>query len=549
MSTCDTIHEEEETKDATFVDLLAGDIFPWYKISKSFPLCVNNSARFVGNGVQRTYYLTYVIGFVLMSFIRFRMLKTTYKHSYVQSDCLKYYTFDFENFTHYPIIVSTTTNQTLTSCKNSPLYFLGFVSSEIIRMLICLGWFYSRDRRYGVLKLRYEKLTLKLREMHICVQFPAMLIMLLLNFLLAVVSTYLLIPLFVGLAILSWSCGCQCIDRMMKKLISDYEILFLYILMTLQDVSSVSISCVLSFTSALVDEKHNLIDKFTGINVFYYCIFHCTFFLIPRLLHILKSPKRFKIFITMLNRTLPLFFSLWSYVDIILDIIQTRKYRAFALHKDGFLKVATRSSIRHDPISPNYWIFSVFSLFMPIILSFALIAYNHGFRVFQVFVGDITRNSNFLTRLVFRTFEFIIGMPVYLILSVIFYYIIVPIVLTKFGLDMVRKGEDDERTLEYDPFGLISKHSKYKGFFDLYGLRDFKPNYLPLLQGMEQLGEASIQSAVSLIFLINHYPFITETDNILGLPFPVSIVSFIFSIVSLLVGLYRLSAAIFHSTK
>ena len=127
------------------------------------------------------------------------------------------------------------------------------------------------------------------------------------------------------------------------------------------------------------------------------------------------------------------------------------------------------------------------------------------------------------------TLEFMIGMPFYLVLSAMFYYLAVPMILIQHGLDTIRKGQDDERVLEFDPSKVISTNSRYKGVMDLVGLTDFKSKNVPLIAGIEQIGEASIQTTVSLVFLINNYENIEEVDTFLGIPLPVSFISCGFS--------------------
>ena len=272
----DNVHFNDVQKfmdnENTFEGVLSSDIFPWYRVSKYFPDKVNKCARFVGDSIQRLYYIAYPIVAVFMAFIRFRMLRTTYTHSYQETHCDTYYTFNFSTFTHHPITRNATNltsfeitrNATnLTTCENSPLYFLGFVFSEFIKNLICVVWFYSMDRRYGVLKLISESSTAKLRKQNTCAQLLCILGMVPVNLFLAVIFTYFLMPLLVAMAILIWNCPCHCLDRITKKFICDQQILFLYLLVTMQDVSSVSGSCILTFIDLACSENTQVL-KFTN---------------------------------------------------------------------------------------------------------------------------------------------------------------------------------------------------------------------------------------------------------------------------------------------
>lgn len=436
------------------------------------------------------------------------------------------------------------------------MYFFGHVFTHMLRILICIVWFYTMDRRYGVLKLWYEKLTLRYREMNVFVQIPAIVIMFPINLLVAVAFTYIVIPVVVMLAVLNWvlkdtyilkniSCPiCVVQSTIFRKMFEDSNflpifkhsnIIFLYMLLTLQDVSSAIMYSILMITEIAFNP-----DRLP----FYHTAFTIIIInLLYRILHIVRARQHFQAFYILLFRISPLILSLWAYGDVMLDIVQTNKYKNLSSNASTY------------SISPYYFRFALLSFIMPVILCFSLIVYNYnGFRVLELCLGNRMRNSNPLTKCFYLTIEIIIGIPSYLILSIIFYYIVIPIVKFKHGLDTIRKGEDENRSIDLDPCKIVSKYSKFNGILELYGFTDIRSKFIPLLSGFEQIGEASIQTTLSLIFISNNYYEMNyknnlQADSFLGIPFPISILSLIFSMGSLFLGFYGLSIIICHSIK
>ena len=123
-----------------------------------------------------------------------------------------------------------------------------------------------------------------------------------------------------------------------------------------------------------------------------------------------------------------------------------------------------------------------------------------------------------------------------------FYYAVIPLILIKHGLNTIQYGgKHEEELVDWDPLKLMSRHSQFKGLLHFYGFTSVKAKYLPLLSAIEHVSEAVIQTPLTLIFLVNNYDYVSETDTFLGLPFPVSILSLIFSVVSFSVGVFRIS--------
>ena len=128
---------------------------------------------------------------------------------------------------------------------------------------------------------------------------------------------------------------------------------------------------------------------------------------------------------------------------------------------------------------------------------------------------------------------------------------ILPIILVKTSLDTLRKGEDEERLEDWDPFKLVSRYSGYKGILGLLGFSTVKSKHMPLIIGMEQLCEASIQTVLSMVFIYQNqlHPWFNDQDKLFGVQFPIFILSLVFSIVSFLSGIIKLTLRIITKIK
>ena len=93
----------------------------------------------------------------------------------------------------------------------------------------------------------------------------------------------------------------------------------------------------------------------------------------------------------------------------------------------------------------------------------------------------------------------------------------------------------------------LDKNSK--GILEFFGLPNVKSKYLPLITCFEPLFEASIQTVLSLVFLINNIESIMLHEKILGLPILTTPLTLLFSTVSLSVGIYRTSKTIISVIK
>ena len=140
--------------------------------------------------------------------------------------------------------------------------------------------------------------------------------------------------------------------------------------------------------------------------------------------------------------------------------------------------------------------------------------------------------------------DIIICIPLYICFAIIVYGIIIPIITTKHGLDILRKGEDEERLVDWDPFRLVTTYTNSNGILECFGFPNVKSKNLPLITCFEPLFEASIQTVLSVVFLINNLQSIMRHETILGIHILTTPLTLLFSTVSLLVGIYRTSQPI-----
>merc|ERR1719370_2629009 len=64
------------------------------------------------------------------------------------------------------------------------------------------------------------------------------------------------------------------------------------------------------------------------------------------------------------------------------------------------------------------------------------------------------------------------------------------------------------------------------------------PKHVTMFFLFEHLGEALPQFSLTIVFLVNNYPFLLVFDTLFGIPIPISLMSSIFSFGSLCMGVY-----------
>ena len=477
--------------------------------------------------------------------------------SYYNTKCKQYYVFDLNKFTHY-IIINNGTNSTTLDCDNSPMIFFGqLFFFTLVPMLLYLTWYYVNDHRYGILKLWNRQLTKKLRQKRWFHQIPLIILMMPVNIFMSYIYRVGL-PLVIMIPILSWLFGncaiCQRAttskDNKRTKHIKDrinYHIIPLYLLWMVQETFFFMFIIMFDIIM-IITWKNDLnvlyfhFEKDFIIAFFWYLLLISIVYVIHHLQHIRVNYRKFGLIFKHFNQIVPLFCSIWSIVDVLFDILQTFKYKKLAF--DG----VKNENGQVYTLSPLYFFFSFASLVTPVVLSFILIIrQNQGLTIIRKLIGK--EPENLTTKILYLVAEVIIGIPILIFLSFLFCYIVIPGTLMKNGLETVRKGVDRERNIELDPFSIISRTTKCQGILDFYGFGDLKSKDLPLLGGIEQIGEASVQTVITFIFIINHHSDYPELTHFLGLHFETSALSFGLSAVSLLFGFYRFISNIRNKLK
>ena len=111
---------------------------------------------------------------------------------------------------------------------------------------------------------------------------------------------------------------------------------------------------------------------------------------------------------------------------------------------------------------------------------------------------------------------YLIYFPIDFLFSIVQIYVITPYASLKLGLIVAWTGD-------------IEPEREITGFIDA--------NEVPFFKLFENLGEALPQCIIALTFLCNNYPFLNEFET--GIfPIPTTAVSLIFSLGSVVMGLY-----------
>ena len=243
-------------------------------------------------------------------------------------------------------------------------------------------------------------------------------------------------------------------------------------------------------------------------------------------------------------RLLPLCKAIWMIIDIILDVRQAVKYREYAYDTNGtyerWAENHTDPLTNHtETVSKVYFKISISTFFLPPLLLV----------LFLVVVG-ITKESdaldNFVTKThlesgkksvllenfdseITKSFLVIVYIPILVVIDYLvwcfFCYIIFPLSALVVGVYVVCGKEIDLDDRAYP-------------FLKNIGIKNFskKPDLMLLI--FEHIGEALPQLILSVIFLVNNYPFLLAFDTLFGIPIPISLVSAIFSCGSLCMGIY-----------
>ena len=557
---------ESEDVQSTFIGLLTQNVLPWESLSSYIPKGINQKARQVGDLLQAIMLPLFGPWFASAGIFVFLIhLPTFYDPDYLEKkqNCTHYYLFNLTSFEHYikeesayhPSYVDGTQNcsnyetedagsdkaEHIDNCFHLPIVVFCVVATLALRTLMGIGLSYSIDRRYGFIRFKYENAVIRLRQMHIMIQLPLILILIPFNIAVSIMLPFLVIPLVLSVA--SFNCAYKIIakvdyaisnrrsigtkfssERYGTIFFRDKEITFLYMYEALQDLIPFPMWIFVYAWVGYGTKFFVILEPFRKVRPL------INAYMVYRLIQLYKARSHFRPLLSAFKRTIPLFQAFWSLVDIILDIIQTRKYKLLSIT---------------ICISPLYFMLSILSFIFPVIICFITLLMKQKNTIFSPKAQNKSCPYT-LSGMLYYIVRKIALFFLYLIIAVILYYIILPIVLVKISLDTIRKGEDEERLEDWDPFKLVSRHTGYKGILGLLGFTSVKSKHMPLIIGVEQLGEASIQTALSMVFIYQNYGnhWFIDHDELLGVQFPISILSLVFSLVSFLSGMIQLGRII-----
>ena len=555
-------------------EILNVDLLPWDKIGKIFRPSVTKKLRSFSFIMNWPLYFTYncCVPYAIVVNILLRPILYIYG-TYFKTRCNKYYHFNITTLKHQEIS-NEDKNSTIIECHNSPMMLLANVTFiHLMPLLLYFAWFYlGGDRRYGILHEWNEYFTSACREKSWLYQVPLIIIMVPVN----LIMSYLYrigIPILFMFLVLDWlfkdcrlfrkieSSFCKkSPSKFIRKAISDTKIVSFCSLWTLEIICSYTsgIICQIIYIITNKYQKDYVYMEMLlgvrstspdysnlGLQAFAYSLL-CIFIASNRLLFVYRNYSKFQDVILKLKQMKPLIFSIFHLVDVTLDLHQTSKYYRFAY------KITQNKDVDISAISPVYFIVSIISLISPVIISFIILMRKRkDFLIHRIVNGKTPTDVKITKQIFYLLVEVMIAMPVYAILSFLFCYLIIPVVLIKNGVDTLRKGHDGERSVDVDPLKAIQRRtdSKYNGILDILGFENFKSKDIPLLGGIEQIGEASIQTVLTLIFILNHRGDIKELTLFLGVSFESSALSFTFSVVSLIIGLCRSFKYFYDSFK
>ena len=86
---------------------------------------------------------------------------------------------------------------------------------------------------------------------------------------------------------------------------------------------------------------------------------------------------------------------------------------------------------------------------MPVLFVFVFRIYvNKGFKILRLWNGETIQNETPAKRVFDSIFEVILGVPIYLISSVLFCYVVIPIILINHGLTVIREGPSIDDSID-----------------------------------------------------------------------------------------------------
>ena len=230
-----------------------------------------------------------------------------------------------------------------------------------------------------------------------------------------------------------------------------------------------------------------------------------------------------------IKRIIPLLQSIWMHGDFTLDVLQTFTYYEHAFENGTYSEWALNrtktTNATLETVHPGYFYTSIVVWVLPPFLYSALFFLSGIFDdEFDPFVNANELFGEFSSikipppskSKISNIIVYLVLFPVNLIVSLIFIYILIPFMAFKSALIVAWTGEND-------PERRITK--------------GFNAEHVPALKLFEQLDEAIPQAIMSVVFLCNNFNFLIDHDTLIP-NVPTTLISFIFSLGSIIMGLY-----------
>ena len=224
--------------------------------------------------------------------------------------------------------------------------------------------------------------------------------------------------------------------------------------------------------------------------------------------------------------------SLWMGVDMVLDMRQTFIYYDHAFNPNGTyaswaLEYNKTTNGTKEAVHSGYFYTSIVVWVLPPFLHSAIwfllnLCRDDGFDPFYMANVLFAQFSSILlsppTKKGFPKFLVFALYPIFdLFSSAIWIYIFIPFMSLKSGIIIAMTGKDDGKRR-------ITKMIAAEG--------------IPFWKLFENIGEAVPQAIMCLLFISNNFDFILHEETSTWMPIPLSIVSLIFSVGSIAMGLY-----------
>ena len=233
-------------------------------------------------------------------------------------------------------------------------------------------------------------------------------------------------------------------------------------------------------------------------------------------------------FVRLIIRIMPFLLALWHFADIGLDINQSITFYRMAYDNNGSyqnwsLQYQNATSEAYlQTLSPWYFNVGLVIWILPSLLCTIIFCVHNFSSDMDKFPGSYT-NTCFPekiktcgSRLCSVILITVFVIPIGTIVCFLLFYLVFPITLLWNAIHAVVVGD---------------KFSEEK----TYGCC-FPKKSLIFLKLLEIAGEALPQLILNITFMLNNYPYLAENDVYFGIPVPISVISAIFSIGSLIIG-------------